>query len=215
MDFANVKHLTIGNRNAVRVSVGGSVVWKGLPIGYKRLDYIETTGTQYIDTGFVPDQDTRIVCEFMYFKDSNIYGSRDTTGKSGFALRVISTKWQAQYNGDLAGTISSDATNWHIADQNKNVFTLDNVKLHTFTYGEFESPYPITIGGILANSNGVTKMNYGSSKYRSFQIYDDGSLVRDLIPCKNPNGNIGMYDTLNAVFYGNAGTGAFVAGAEL
>jgi hypothetical protein len=31
-----------------------------LPEGYTQLDYIESTGTQYIDTGFKPNQDTKI-----------------------------------------------------------------------------------------------------------------------------------------------------------
>lgn len=30
----------------------------GLPLGYTLLDYIESTGTQWIDTGIVPDNDT-------------------------------------------------------------------------------------------------------------------------------------------------------------
>ena len=34
-----------------------------LPSGYKRLEYIQSSGTQYIDTGFKPNQDTRVVME--------------------------------------------------------------------------------------------------------------------------------------------------------
>lgn len=213
MNLANAKHLTINGKSIVRLEMGGGVVWKGLPEGYTLLDYIETTGTQYVNTGFVPNQDTRIVCEFMFFGGSGIYGSRDTTSSDGFCMRVTSSKWQPQYNDTMTRTsIASDTTNWHIADQNKNVFSVDGAVQLTFNYAEFSAPHPIGVGGIIANREGVLNIYYGEGRYRACQIYDNGVLVRDLVPCKNANGEIGMYDTLNAVFYGNAGTGEFVAG---
>ena len=95
-----------------------------LPSGYTRLEYIETTGTQYINTGFVPNQDSRIVCEFMYKGGSGIYGSRNTTQSRNFDLRVISGDWQPGYGDTISATTASDTTNWHIADQNKNVFAI-------------------------------------------------------------------------------------------
>ena len=36
-----------------------------LPSGYKRLEYIQSSGTQYIDTGFKPNQDTGITIDFQ------------------------------------------------------------------------------------------------------------------------------------------------------
>ena len=34
-----------------------------IPSGYKRLEYIKSSGTQYIDTGFKPNQNTRVVMD--------------------------------------------------------------------------------------------------------------------------------------------------------
>lgn len=216
MNLGNVKHLTMDGKSVVRLIAGNAVLWKGLPEGYKRLDYIESTGKQYIDTGFIPNQDSHIVCEFMYFGGTGIYGARDNTSSDGFCMRVTNSRWQPQYNDTMNRTsIASDTTNWHVADQNKNVFALDGVVGLTFTYGEFTSPNPVIVGGILGNKDGVPTLYGGDCRYRSFQIYDNDVLVRDLVACKSPNGAIGMYDTLNAVFYSNAGTGTFVAGDEL
>ena len=60
-----------------------------LPNGYKELEYIESTGTQYIDTGFTPNANTRV--EVTYENPSATSGvcviGSDTTWKSnGFAL---------------------------------------------------------------------------------------------------------------------------------
>ena len=48
------------------------------------------------------------------------------------------------------------------------------------------------------------------------KIWDDGVLVRDLVPVyRNIDSAIGMYDLVNDVFYENIGTGSFVAGQEV
>ena len=46
----------------------------------------------------------------------------------------------------------------------------------------------------------------------SSQIYDNGTIVRNYIPCQTSSGEIGLWDDVNEVFYGNAGTGTFTAG---
>ena len=48
-----------------------------------------------------------------------------------------------------------------------------------------------------------------------FKIYDNGTLARDFVPCKNASGAVGLYDTVDGQFYANAGTGTFTAGPEI
>lgn len=217
MDFLNMKHITFGDKRVSELKIGDTIVWNGLPKGYKELEYIGTTGTQYIDTGFIPNQDTRVICEFM-FKGNNstrdIYGSRITTNNSNYWLRVISSAWQPGYNKQLGGTgIASDTTKWHIADQNKNMFYIDGVLGYEFTYSNFQAPLTLIFGGGQSTSNGHTFYS-GKARYRAFKIFDNNNLVRNFLPCKDPNDNIGMYDTVNQQFHGNAGTGDFEAGPE-
>ena len=40
-------------------------------------------------------------------------------------------------------------------------------------------------------------------------------MIRDFIPCKVDDGEIGLWDTIDRKFYGNAGTGTFVVGEEV
>ena len=209
----NAKHLTIDGKSVVRLAIGEGVVWKGLPAGYTYLDYIETNGTQYINTGFYPNQDTRVICEFMYRGGTEVYGCRATTSVRNFSLRAASSAWQVSYRNGYSSVpgIASDTTKWHIADQNKNVFSIDGNFGLEFEYTNFTCTQPFAIGAIY----GASEMYYGDGRFRGCKIYDNGVLVRDLIPCKDADGNLGMYDTVNAVFYGNAGSGEFVTGAEI
>ena len=55
---------------------------------------------------------------------------------------------------------------------------------------------------------------YGKCWY--LKIYDHNKvLLRDLVPCKNSNNIVGMYDIVNDVFYTNAGTDNFIGGPEV
>lgn len=48
------------------------------------------------------------------------------------------------------------------------------------------------------------------------KAWNDGSLVLCAVPCyRKADGVIGMYDTVNKVFYTNAGTGSFTKGADV
>lgn len=201
-----VKHLSLGDKSIVRLSLVDSALWKGLPRGYTPLDYIEATGTQYIDTGVILNQDSRIICEYMYKGGNGIYGARNTVATRNFSLRVISGAWQMGYgDGVTSGKIKSDTTKWHVADQNKNSLYIDGVLCVTREYVKFNTPKTCAIGAIKAGS-----IYYGEGLYHKFQLYDDGVLVRDMIACQNPEGVAGMYDLLNAQFYRSAGTEEFV-----
>ena len=46
------------------------------------------------------------------------------------------------------------------------------------------------------------------------KIYNSGTLVKNMLLCKNENGVIGMYDTVEKKFYNNNGTGTFIAGPK-
>ena len=48
-----------------------------------------------------------------------------------------------------------------------------------------------------------------------FKMYNGANLVRDMVPCKTPQGAVGMYDLQNNQYYSNGGTGAFIAGPEV
>lgn len=237
MSFNNARHLSIGGKDAVRIEIGGGCVWKGLPKGYKRLAHIETTGTQYIDLEFIPNQDTRFVTRFKYNGGTHIYGTRQsatsaTSASRNFVLRAISGNWQPCYGYTLGGTGVPHDKEWHTADQDKNVFRLDNIGEYdasaltagttvengiltkVFDVQTFTAPRTLLIGAINSAVSGGT-IYIGKSCFDEAQVYDNGVLIRDVISCEAPDGSIGMYDIMVGKFRGNAGTGEFVAGPVL
>lgn len=68
---------------------------------------------------------------------------------------------------------------------------------------------------LFAVNEAQTVRYYAGARIYSCQIYDNGTLVRDFVPCVDYSGEVGLYDLVNAVFYGSSGTGVFSAGSPL
>ena len=185
-----------------------------LPTGYTEVQYIRSSGTQWIDSGFKPNQNTRIKmdCNVIGFNsmDMFLFGARIASGNTAFCLAAddTNTKWFALY-GNAVLNPTGTCTGKHSIDFNQNVLTLDGGKF-TFEKTTFQSSYDLLLFATI--TNGSADSQRGKMAVYSCQLYDNGSLIRNFIPCINPDGETGLYDTVNSKFYGNAGTGVFFAG---
>ena len=196
----------------------GNFSKRNLPSGYTQVEYIGSTGTQYINTGFIPNQGTRVVMEIYAPATSNtssseyICGVRTSTSANQFALQTLGGTYSYRYgtqNG--SGVISTSITERFKADLNKNIFNVNGVS-YTFTAETFTCPNTFTLFAM--NNNGTNGYSaHKNMKLYSCQIYDNGTIVRDYVPCTQ-NGVAGLYDIVNGVFYTNSGTGTFAVGTS-
>ena len=181
-----------------------------LPSGYKRLEYIQSSGTQQIDTGFKPNNNTKITADAEYISSDGTYpalfGARNG-GSQQFWLFWGGSAFISRYNtSDI--TVAATLTDRHQFTLNKNVLSIDGSSA-TGATATFQSNYNAYLFSV--NASGSTSYCCKARLY-SCQIYDNGTLIRDYIPCQTASGEIGLWDDVNSVFYGNAGTGTFTAG---
>lgn len=183
------------------------------------VEYLESNGNQYIDTGFKSNQDTRLVCEFeitSVIRWSHPFGSLGGTRGSNKILcaEVYSTEVMKSYYGLPSGSnrwTLSPMTGKYVYDFNKNVHTVDGVS-KTYTARTFQADYNTLIFSVTSYDGGVSEGAPGKCYY--FKIYDNGTLVRDMIPVRV--GQVGyMYDKISGTLFGNAGTGDFIFGNDV
>lgn len=195
---------------------------KALPDGYTLLEYIQSSGTQYINTGFKPNNNTRVVCDFQLLNSGvgqSVFGAwafdSNYAVDNAYLLQVQAENYFTYWHGDGASqdfSSSISVTGRHVCDANKNVGAIDKSNTVTVTASTFSSDYPLYLFG----GNFMNSLNQGTAmRLWSTKIYDNGTLIRSYVPCINPQGTIGLYDSVNSSFYGNAGSGAFVAGTTL
>lgn len=185
-----------------------------LPEQYVRLEYIESTENgPYINTGFNPNQNTRVVMD-LYSSNNigecHVFGSRTAMRSTSYALIIDSeSRWRSDYNLSQKTMGSSYRSGTIHIDMNMNTIEVNEYNA-THQQQNFSIPYPIYL---FALNTGGSTTTFCKAKIRKCDIYDNGQLVRRLIPCKNTNyGVIGLYDLVNDVFYENAGSGSFKAG---
>ena len=189
-----------------------------LPSGYTELEYIQSSGTQYIDTGFKPSGNSGIVVDYQQvgtiaYQDP-LFGARQSSSNTAFSMWLSSNVTYPQY-----GNVSYDAKPISINNNTRLIYKLDKGiascgdKTVSFSQLSFTSSYNLVLFSV--NTGGTVDTRRISGKLYNCKIYDNNEIVRDFIPCKNPSGVIGLYDTVNSQFYQNAGSGAFVAGPEI
>ena len=192
-----------------------------LPDGYVQLEYIESTGTQYIDTGFKPNQDTRTIIDFQSTAaPSNdwLLGVRRSTNVDSYGTMAGSDTSITSWFGTASVTQTVNAlTNRFVLDKNKEETTIEYESGESTSFSnsssEFESEYNLFLLNINLAGSAASAAISGNLYY--CQMYNGDALVRDFVPCKDPSGEVGLYDLVSGVFYGNAGTGTFTDGPEV
>lgn len=193
----------------INVYYGDGSTWKNI-VEYTRIEYIQSSGTQYINTGIYPTNNTKLIIEYAINS-----GNGTNLGMINyFGLTVYSNRYSYGFGGSGFQEYSHD-----IALDAKTKTQLDNTGLYendalinafsnppTFSYSNAYRLFAyLSTGGVYASS----------FKLYSCKLYENNILVRDFIPVKDPDSVVCLYDKVSGEYFYNAGTGAFIAGLEI
>lgn len=185
-----------------------------LPSGYTQLTYIKKNSNKhYIDTGYRATANTSVDIQYSY--EGNQTGSNHICSSPNFYVPF--PKGGSHFLSNRKGAekvIGMSVYQGQI--YTVKAFFNDTVEINGTVYEGFTcgSSNPSMNLYLFTYSGSPSSYNNKISIYYC-KIYESGTLVRDFVPCINDNGVVGMYDTVNSVFYGNTGTGTFVAGEEV
>lgn len=186
-----------------------------IPLGYTPLEYIQSTGTQYIDTGVSPDTaDIKIELKYQYLDNR------------GTGYDTIMGCHNGNNSNLFVSSLNGTSAERHTLGANANNLTTPyDTKIHTLIFndenhecykdGEF-------IGSVgtgfttfnrniymFGNNGSGTLGNQSSGRIWYCKIWKNGNLVRSFKPCLRYDGTVGLYDTVDNIFYSNKGTGTF------
>lgn len=195
----------------------------GLPLGYILLEYIESSGTQYINTGYKMTsnyEELNIKFRFLNsYSNKTLIGTQDSqySDSTLYSINIYQNQlfvanshnvlsWNATVGTDYEINISANETNGSI---------LVNGTTSSFNIkGDIDKKDNILI--FCGDVAGTPNLSQAISARLYFcKIYDNGVLVRDFVPCKNSSGIVSLYDKVGGKFYQNAGSGTFVSGPEI
>lgn len=214
-DITNVDKVTIdflGNNDVVDIDdkpikeLSKNTEWifqyvageKGkLPSTYRKLEYIQSSGKQYIDTGVIVKNITEIKVDFQavtILSGENQYASSWVNEQNHIQIGIKGNKFM-----DSGGVTYSQTSSVTARTQAVGV-PVGTVNLNLYLFAQSES---------------TGALHYSSGRIFSCQITTADGLVRNFVPCKNPDGVIGMYDIVNGEFYQSSSSDTFIDGTDL
>ena len=197
---------------------------------YLGVEYIESTGTQYVQIG--EDFDYNTTHLYIDYQYTNVtYSSNYIQGAvysiSSYNRPYSDMLWSA-FGSAGYGSYSYSYGSSNTTSLSEKA-TLSRCKLERNLKGLFLNDVQQDVPTYTPKGNSTTNitlfaLNYGNnesirmlSKMRiyGFKLGNNQGYKYDLVPCIRKIDNVaGMYDVINKKFYANAGTGNFIVGAE-
>ena len=200
-----------------KASGGGS----RLPEGYTEVEYIESSGTQYIQTNIVP-RDTKTECDFQFSvaAESTIVGKWDGSNQRYYAVQIdANKKFKFGNRSNTSKWTGGSDTNRHtiVFNDSSHGAYLDNSLKAT------DSTFACTGGSCGIGLFARTCYNEPTESYASGKIFHvkftnnaTDEVLGEFIPCvRDADSVAGMYDLVTNAFFGNNGTGSFTAGSPV
>lgn len=216
----NLKKYSNHNGYSVNESLGkivsickteNHVHYEGRPYTHK-IEYLQSSGTQYIDTEIIPDANT------CFRVDTTITNNGDI--QMGAYYNMNYRFHMGKYSNAFSFGIGNKQITPVNHDNNRHTFEINSggtAKLDDTSYDVGAAyagtgiNHPICL--CARNTNGTVDHNIQGNLY-SAQIYQGGVLVRDMYPVRV--GQVGyMYDRVSKRLFGNSGTGTFTLGPDV
>lgn len=182
------------------------------------VDYVFSHGTEYINTGYVPTANTKVV--LTHIPMASTYKSWGAY----FGTKASSNNTNSFYVSTGAENVSAWVGGVQISNGNYAfTHTVDSIQVITLSASELtiveDGVTKVTrtnTGTITFNNPGSIYLfarNAGGSanypialKIKSFQIYENEELVLDFVPILDDSGRYGFYDTISEEYFYPAGS---------
>ena len=223
MNFAGVKSITIPEGDVKSIAIGAQTVWeRPNPLPYDaEVDYIQTDGDAYIDTGVLLASSAEIFATFsnlLVAKGSLLFGAR-----TAYNVDMFAAQWAANnlLNFNFGNRQDNASASFDNSPQTltvrNNVLSVGSYSVTSLTAAAFATAFPAYV--LCMNNGGSPTARYAGLRCHGFRI-EQGVLVRDFMPVRV--GTVGyLYDRANPTggplgngLYGSATSTPLVAGPD-
>lgn len=208
-----------GEKKVQRVYKGTTKIFEYLPLGYKECKYLESTGTQYIDSNIKATENTKLELSFSIDTveqgvSYRIFGARNSSNNKAFVVGKQSSTNStifAQFDTITPVNVKNIRPSVNTITKitlSKDGFYVNNQLSRTFEgYNDFTTSNNILLFAV--NSGGTVSTTTQNLRIYYTKLWEDGELILNLIPCLDDNDVPCMYDTVSKTTLYNVGTGTF------
>ena len=185
---------------------------EGLPDDFTPVSFLQSSGSQYIDTGRKLTQDSDITIDFRIVgeinRDAGVFGSRESASKNNLTLVLdMDARFLVDFSEYRQHRFITAASleRTKIQINKAGVWVNDILKKSWSDVADFETPTNGLIFDI-GNNNWT-----GNKAVMRLYSYTDGD-AQQLVPCLDANGVPCLYDLIGKTALYNQGTGSFTWG---
>lgn len=181
-----------------------------VPYEYQAVEYLESSGTQWIETGIVPNQNIVAQIKFMNLTITGncIFGYQATETSDWRFFNTNGQYYFDQYADRIYGAVCPPYTiqelelgDYYVKNLVNNSYIISGTKV------DFTGTTTITLNKGSAMSN---------NRWYYAKIFSSGELVSDLVPCYRKADTVaGMWNRVTNTFITNSGTGTFIVGRDI
>ena len=196
-------------------------MYVGTPQEYTPLDYIESSGHQWINTEYCSNSNTKIELQVKFNNASTqeaLYNARDYNGSDNInnfnAFKGINgNSFRVDFGtvgSNFSHSVNTTTVYTYIQDRNK--FYENGTLIYTGSTATFTTSNPMTLFASYYNGKFANMGNLASYKLYYCKIWDNDVLVRDFIPVLDHHNVACLYEKIENLFYYNKGSGTFTPG---
>lgn len=185
----------------VNVENGGGVGIDGMPSGYARVDYIQFTGKELIDTGIIGNQDTQINTSFTWESTTqrHLFGcaSADNTAS---ITSYMNGSWRFGNKYSSKNLSSKNPKLPYSALINKTTVSLNSSIASISGVNDFETVGTLLLGGA-RDTDGTLPSVMITGKVFFFTIWQGEELALKLVPVVSAEGQYRFFDLVSKTFF--------------
>ena len=193
-----------------------------LPNEYQQVEYIKSTGTQYINTGIDGSGTMTMTVDMQCNSGSQwAFGARYSSLERKLFLCNLQIAgnpgsyiagYGSQQNGGGTSKINDGVR--HLYEIRNGEFIIDSTNLQTYTASEFSTQCSLYLCAFNDYSSGAQFLS--SVSLYQCNIFVNNATVASLYPCYRITDSVaGMYDIVRDIFVTNAGSGSFIVGPDV
>lgn len=194
---------------------------------YTVVEYLESTGTQRINTGLFAPLNTDIEVKFsltsvepISANNCAIFGGRDASSTSTCVFFFVATskyfrfdRMSQKYIGN-SNTITAEANSVYLFNYKNNVVTLTNLNTNETVSVDIGTPTTFTTSPIqlFAVNTSNSYSSFLKGKIYEWKYLENGKLLQHFIPVLDFKGVACMFDKVSQKLFYNNGSGEFLYG---
>ncbi len=204
-----------------------------IPDGVTEIEYLESTGSEYIDTGYIVNVNNYDKTRFVV--DTNILGSVSGYAFNGIGNASINAFLVGERLNDIKYGVGNEISTSINYNNNRVIFDLDAKNNKYTVFDTVTEEYLVNLNKLVTNNKGFDetqsllilfgylRASFPTGEYQRLhkaqiyncKIYEEEKLVREFVPVLDKNKIPCMYDKIEGKFYYNEGNGQFQYGLKV